>query len=317
MSSANASFAAHLAALGRLPDPEDRGALRVLGAVVQDWTWLASTSAPSFELDGGSLWIGGESFGLPAPWREALAPLEAALRAHGVGGVRLIGPVDRGSALALLRGARALPPTAPRDELQRWVTGHGGPTLQLLAPRPATARDPRAGLATSLRAWSRVAAAAEGGVAARRDALQGLVERVGTDPKSVPPVLAVIGMRPAAEAPAVATLAILVGARIGLARDALVDLGLAALEISQNSPGSPEGVLGRSQARRLLARWGQHGDRRHAHLFARICSVAEEADELLRGPAHLLPSDAMARLEFSTRPDQELVAALEIGRAHV
>ncbi|MDP2315911.1 MAG: hypothetical protein Q8P41_23650, partial [Pseudomonadota bacterium] len=155
------TFAAHLAALAGVPDPQDRSAARLLEAVAHDWAALPMAPTPSFELDGATMWVGGSAVALRPPWRAALAGLEGALRAHGVGGARLVGPVDRGTVVALLRGARALPPSAPREELQRWVLGHGGAALQLLAPRAVLARDGRAALRPVLEAWAAFAAAAE------------------------------------------------------------------------------------------------------------------------------------------------------------
>ncbi len=325
------AFAAHLAALARVPDPEDRAATRLLGAVVLDWTQLALTSDPRFELDGSTLWMGNTAVPLPAPWREALRGLEGALRAHGVGGVRLVGPVDRGAVLALLRGARALPPSAPRDELQRWVAGHGGAAVQLLPPRPAMAREPRGALLAAVRTWSAFAAASEGDRAALAGPLRALVERVESDARALPVVLAFAGPRPHRRGACVATLALLVGARLGLGRAGLADLATAALDAATLPPvvdadavarlveRRVPGRLGRTDARSVATLWGLRPERsRHPHLFARIVALAEDFDATARGdgPRRAAPDEAVTRLQASHRHDAALVNLLvgAIGR---
>ncbi|MDP2306870.1 MAG: hypothetical protein Q8P18_12675 [Pseudomonadota bacterium] len=334
----NVAFAAHLAALARVPDPEDRAVKGLLTAVVQDWSLLANSRAPSFELDGGTLWVRGAAVPLGAVWRAALASLEAALRDHGVGGARLIGPADRTTVLAFLRGARTASSGAPREALQRWVTAHGGGALSLLPPRPATARDGRDALRAAFQAWATLDTVAGPSrseealpTPALKAAVRALVDRGLHEPRALPVVLAFAGPRAQRRAIAVATLALTLGIRLGLPRGALADLTLAALEVA-SLPPSPDwdaiarriaaratGHLGRSEVRLVQALWGagpptERAPTRHLPLFARIVALADEADALLRadGQGRLLPDEAIARLQAHAgrRHDGALVDAL-------
>lgn len=338
MTEPNVAFAAHLAALARLPDPEDRAARGLLASVVQDWSLLASSRAPSFELDGATLWVRGVAVPLLPTWRTALAGLDNALRDHGVGGARLIGPVDRATVLALLRGPRAVPQAAPREALQQWVTTHGGSALSLLPPRPAMARDGRDALRSVFQAWTALDAAAApdstGGpppTPGVKAALRNLVDRGLQEPRTLPVVLAFAGPRSQHRPIAVATLALILGIRLGLPRAALADLALAALEVA-SLPLAPDwdtiarriaaratGHLGRSDARVVLTLWGagaaaDRAPTRHLPLFGRIVALADDADALLRadGQGRLLPDEAIARLQAHAgrRHDSALVDAL-------
>jgi hypothetical protein len=356
---ANGAFAAHLAALARVPDPEDRAVKGLLTAVVHDWSLLAAARTPTFELDGAVLWVRGTAVPLPAPWRAALAGLDGALRAHGVGGARLVGPVDSASVLALLRGARAVPQGAPREVLQQWVTTHGGSAVSLLPPRPAMARDGRDTLRAVFQAWTALGLAAEpsepgldsrtepaeahpdavrlsgaGGLPASptlEAAVRALVDRGLQDPRTLPVVLAFAGPRSQQRPLAVATLALILGIRLGLPRGALADLALAALEVASLPPAPDLDTvarriaaratdhLGRADARVVLTLWGagaaaDRAPTRHLPLFGRIVALADDADALLRadGQGRLLPDEAIARLQAHAgrRHDGALVDAL-------
>jgi hypothetical protein len=322
------AFAAHLAALARAPEPDDRVVSRVLGDVVQDWTALAASATPTFELDGATLWVGTTAVALPSSWRDALAPLEAALRSHGVGGVQIGAPVDRGTVRALLRGVRALPAHAQREELQRWLLAHGGASLSLMTPRPPTGHDARAALRPVFEAWATFAGAADRPLSdphaapPLKAALRSLVDRARQEPRALPVVLALAGPGASRRAVAVVTLALIVGLRLGLPRAALFDLALTALEVAHLPPGfdaeeaarvaarrATRGV-GQTDARVLCTLWGLSADTGRGagwpHLFGRIVSLALQAEGLLRGddPARLLPDEAVARLQS------------EVGRAH-
>ncbi|MES2642542.1 MAG: hypothetical protein V4850_23865 [Myxococcota bacterium] len=338
MTDPNGAFAAHLAALARAPDPEDRAVKGLLTAVVQDWSLLAAARTPSFELDGAVLWVRGVAVPLPAPWRAALAGLDGALRAHGVGGARLVGPVDSASVLALLRGARAVPQGAPREVLQQWVTTHGGSAVSLLPPRPAMARDGRDTLRAVFQAWTTLGVAAEHSPAGElpatptvEAAVRALVDRGLQDPRTLPVVLAFAGPRSQQRPLAVATLALILGIRLGLPRGALSDLVLAALEVASLPPAPDLDTvarriaaratdhLGRTDARVVLTLWGagaaaDRAPARHLPLFGRIVALADDADALLRadGQGRLLPDEAIARLQAHAgrRHDGALVDAL-------
>lgn len=328
-------FAAHLAALARVTDPDDRAAGRLLGAVVLDWTQLALSPDPRFELDGATLWVSGEPVALPAPWRDALRGLEAALRAHGVGGVRLAGPVDRGAVLAFLKGPRSVSPAASTDELQRWVAGHGGASVHLLPPRPAIARDLRASLLTTARVWSDLAARAEAAAddgrpsEGRAAAIRALVDRGEADPRALAAVLAFAGPRPERRAACLAALSLLVGMRLGLHRGVLADLVGAALDAAALPAGADAGAIaraverrvadgfGRADARAIVTLWAARGDRpRAAHLFARVVALADEYDALRRGTERVAGDEAITRLQASRRHEPALIDALvaAVGR---
>lgn len=328
-----APFAAHLAALARVTDPDDRAAGRLLGAVVLDWTQLALSPDPRFELDGATLWVSGEPVALPAPWRDALRGLEAALRAHGVGGARLAGPVDRGAVLAFLKGPRAVSPAASIDELQRWIAGNGGASVHLLPPRPAMARDLRASLLATARAWSELAARAESADGrppeGRAAAIRALVDRADADPRALAAVLAFAGPRPERRAACLATLSLLVGSRLGLDRGLLADLVGAALDAAALPAGSDAGAIARAVERRVADGFGRadaravvtlqaaRGERlRAAHLFARVVALADEYDALRRGAERVPGDEAIARLQASRRHEPALIDALvaAVGR---
>jgi hypothetical protein len=340
---AELAFAARLAALARMPDPEDRRAVRLLAAVVQDWALLSAYPAPTFELEGNTLRVGPTVVALPPPLRNALGSLEGALRAHGAAGVRLVGPVDRGAVLAFLRGARALPASAPFEELQRWVSGHGGASLQLLPARPPLARDPRAGLLPTLTAWGALTAAMEEATEEREPplpvqrALRALIDEAKADPRALPTLLPFVATGTERRAASLVLLALALGVRLGLERQALADLGLAALDLAglpeESDPAGSARAIGRrlgptlglTAARRLQAFGGLRvlADRpagRHPHLFTRILALCAELEQLTRpGGAHrVLPDEAVARLQGQAgrRHDPLLVQVLigVIGR---
>jgi len=322
------AFAAHLAALARAVEPEDRAETRALTDVVSDWATLAASDTPSFEFDGSSFWVGATAVALPSAWRDALAPLEASLRGHGVGGVKLSGPIDRGTVLALLRGLRALQPHAPREELERWVVAHGGAALSFTAPRPLHALDPREALRPCLEAWATFAGAAERplsdshAVAPLEAAIRALVDRAREEPRALPMVLALAEGGARRRTACVVTLALILGLRLGLPCAALFDLALVALEASQLTPGFTSDDVGRVVARRAgrgvgqtearvaCTLWGLASDSgvgpRGLHLFGRVTTLAIHAERLLRdeGPTRLLPDEAIARLQT------------QVGRAH-
>ncbi len=331
------TFAAHLAALACVPDPDGRAVSRLLGVVVQEWSDLAASRAPTFELDGATLWVGETPVRLLPPWRVALAGLEAALRSHGVGGVRLNAPVDRGVVLALLRGPRVVSPSAPRDELQRWLAAHGGGPLTLLPPRPPPAPDSRAPLRPVLHAWAAFVAAVDaprtaGAVPPPRllGALRAFVDEGIREPRALPVALAFAGPRSERRPAAVAALALILGLRLGIPRGALADLVLAAVEATTLPPRpGPDAVarvlarrttgsLGLPDARLAVTLWGlasiDRAPPRAPHLHARILALADEADALLRaeGPGRLLPDEGIARLQANggRRADTPLVDAL-------
>ncbi|MDP2312496.1 MAG: hypothetical protein Q8P41_06285, partial [Pseudomonadota bacterium] len=159
-----------------------------------------------------------------------------------------------------------------------------------------------------------------------------LVDRGVQEPRALPVVLPFMGPRSRRRPVAVATLALVLGLRLGLPRGALADLVLAALAATALPPGAdPEtvaraiagrarsGRLCQTDARVVLTLWGlgASADRtsgRHPHLYARIVSLVDEADGMLRadGPDRLLPDEAIARLQAhaARRHDSALVEAL-------
>lgn len=327
------TFAAHLAALARLPDPEDRTASRLLGSVVLDWTQLALSADPRFELDATTLSVAGCVALLPAPWIEALRGLRTGLAAHGASGVRLSGVVDRGAVLALFRAVRTLPPDASREDLQRWLIENGAAALEVLPTAPDGPASDRGALLALARAWSSFVAAAEGAGTGVDATIRTFIERAAYAPEALPVVLALEAPRPARRAVCVSAWALAAGLRLGLDRGSLFDLVTAGLAWGALAPGpSAEAVIGAyasrvgatpslTDARVTLTLWALHPrGPRQPHLFARMLTLADALDARLRadGPLRLAPEDAVARFQSeATSPgDADLVAAFvaTVGR---
>lgn len=296
-------FAADLAALACFHDPEDRRASRILAAVVLGWSQLKAKEDPTLFIDGGALVIGGEHVTLLPAWRESLRFVEAALKAHGCGGVRVTGFADRNTVLALLRSLRSSVAPGSVSDLVRTFERNGGAAMEFVAPLSAA---PFAERAT----WETWRALLHG--ADRAAALQSLIERMEQDPDPFARAVATLPGRPLHPAAGVAGRALLLGRHLGLARGPLLDLGIAAFELE--APGhAPPRRVDRTYARTLLAGRALRRDEK-PHIFARILSVARELDLAIRadGPRRLTPHAAVARLQADAgrKLDPLLVAAL-------
>ncbi len=333
MSGPATAFSAHFAALARVPDPEDRLAARLLEVVVQDWTLLGLSPDPIFAFAADTLRVSDTTVRLPAPWRDALGALYRTLRAHGVGAVRLVGPIDRGTVLALLRGARALPSSAPREELQRWVAGHGGASMELLAPFSPADRHPRAALRAMVQAWAALADATgspQRGPSFDR-ALHRAVDEAATQIASVAALLALVDPRRDRRATLLPILALLLGTRLGIGREGVADLVECAMDAAQLPQGADEITvaqaiartirtsIGRREARLAQTLWGLRppGERSgsgHTPLFSRILALASDYEGLTQpdDPHALSAHEALARLPLPAgrRHDPLLVHAL-------
>lgn len=324
------AFAAHLAALARAPEPESPTAAQLLASVAADWTRLAGSAVPTFELDGELLWLCGRPVRLATAWREALRSLEGSLRAHGAGGVRVEGAVDTQAVLALVRGGRSLPPAAPREELQRWVAQHGGQALTFLAPRAPSTLSPTPALRALLRTWRRFSAASGADLA---PAARALVSCALATPDGLPRLLALPSISDASPPGRTAALALILGIRLGLDRSALLDLTLAAAAVARLPDRAPDAVLravagcvplhpSRTALRELLALGALLPGAPTPGLLARVACLAADAEPMVgsaRGDGAPGPEALAQRGEAGRSHDPMLLQLLlgALGRYQV
>ena len=296
-------FTADLAALACFHDPEDRRASRILAAVVLGWSQLKAEEDPTFFIDGGAVVVGGEHVVLVPAWRESLRFVEAALRAHACGGIRVSGFADRNTVLALLRTLRSSVAPGAVADLVRTFERNGGAGMEFVPPR---AVGPYAERAT----WSTWRALLRG--ADRGPTLQSLIERMEQDSDPFARAVATLPRLPQHPAAGVVGRALVLGRHLGLPRAPLLDLGMAAFDAEL--PGvNPPLRVDRTYARTLLARRALRRDEK-PHIFSRILGVARELDLAVRaeGPRRLTPHAAVARLQADAgrKLDPLLVGAL-------
>jgi hypothetical protein len=361
-------LARHLGALTRAVRVHDVGNQAVSRLMV--WcardlgTLFSQEDDPRVEVDtAGVLVVNNHSIRLRRDVRVQLVPFAAMLREVGVGGFRIVAAPQPSDLRALFGAIVTLPRGTGRGAAQAALTAAGVSSFELLAPRvlisgasggPGAAV--RIAAAETLQAYIRAVLAvaqareernllrippavfrAAQGLADLADsdlrmhvALTSLKEDVDYDIRH--PVHSMI-------------LAMALGARIGLSRPLLVELGIAAVCCASlpDEAGADEIMtatlgmlhsnrLSLARARRMLAvfeyragvdRTGPpyHTLESDPHLFGRICAIATSFDQLTTsgpGRSGLLADEALTQMaeETAVRFDVELLRlfATVIGR---
>lgn len=349
----------------RIHDVGNRAVARLIAWCARDLTELFHSSGDArVEVDGvGVLVVNNHPQRLRRDARSMLLPLAAMLRDVGAGGFKVTAEVPDRALLGLFRVLSHLPKGTERLVTQRALEAEGATCFQLLAPRvlvsgmsggPGAAV--RVAAAETLQAYIRAVLAvqqardegsllrippavfrAAQGLADLADgdlrmhvALTSLKEDLDYDTRH--PVHSMI-------------FAMALGARVGLPRSLLVELGIAAL-CCATIPGGGDADeilamvgsmlhssrLSLARARRMLAVFEFRAglDRTGPpfipldsppHLFGRICAIATTFDRLTTGGtdrAGLLADEALARMaeESTVRFDPELLRlfASVVGR---
>lgn len=352
-------MARHLGAITRavrIHDVGNRAVSRLIGWAARDLTVLfRDTPDARVEVDAvGVLVVNGAPLRLRRDARTQLMPLAQMMRDAGFGGFRLLNDVVPDALLSLFRLLQQSPKGADRAVSQHTLDELGGSCFQLLAPRvlvSGAAGGPGAAVrlaaAETLHAYIRAVLAvqqardegtllrippavyrASQGLADLADgdlrmhlALTALKEDLDYDTRH--PVHSMI-------------LAMALGARLGLPRTLLVEVGLAALSAATlpDDAGAEEILeltltmlassrLSLTRARRMLAVFEHRAgvDRSGPpylplesppHLFGRICAIAVAFDQLTTTGGNrpgLLADEALARMgeESTVRFDGELL----------
>lgn len=352
-------MARHLGAITRavrIHDAGNRAVSRLIGWAARDLSILyRENNEARVEIDAvGVLVVNGTPLRLRRETRTQLLPLSQMMREAGFGGFRLTGEVSSEALLALFWMLQHAGKGSDRAASQKTLESLGGTCFQLLAPRILVAgagggpgAAVRLAAAETLQAYIRAILAvqqardedtllrippqvyrAAQGLADLADgdlrmhmALTSLKEDLDYDTRH--PVHSMI-------------FAMALGARVGLPRTLLVELGLAALAASTlpDVAGADEILamtlnilassrLSLARARRMLAVFEHRAgvDRTGPpyvplesppHLFGRICAIAVTFDQLTTSGtdrAGLLPDEALARMaeEATVRFDGELL----------